>query len=214
MNRQQKAAKVEEVSALVAGAHTIIVAEYRGLDVGSVTKLRKQARSQGVQLRVLKNTLARRAVSGTAFAGLSDKLVGPLVYGFSADPVAAAKVLAAFAKDNDKLVLKGGAMPDFVMDEAGVKSLATMPSREELLARLMATMQAPIGQFVRTLNEVPRASSVRWQPSATPRSRSQPEPHPESEITRSQRIRSIAMSLSNTEILDAIAAKSVLECPN
>ncbi|MBS1162932.1 MAG: ribosomal protein [Burkholderiaceae bacterium] len=155
MNRQQKAAKVEEVSALVAGAHTIIVAEYRGLDVGSVTKLRKQARSQGVQLRVLKNTLARRAVSGTAFAGLSDKLVGPLVYGFSADPVAAAKVLAAFAKDNDKLVLKGGAMPDFVMDEAGVKSLATMPSREELLARLMATMQAPIGQFVRTLNEVP-----------------------------------------------------------
>ena len=155
MNRQQKAAKVEEVSALVAGAHTIIVAEYRGLDVGSVTKLRKQARSQGVQLRVLKNTLARRAVSGTAFAGLSDKLVGPLVYGFSADPVAAAKVLAAFAKDNDKLVLKGGAMPNFVMDGAGVKSLATMPSRDELLARLMATMQAPIGQFVRTLNEVP-----------------------------------------------------------
>ena len=155
MNRQQKAAKVEEVSALVAKAHTIVVAEYRGLDVGSVTKLRKQARGEGVQLRVLKNTLARRAFSGTAFAGLSDKLVGPLVYGFSADPVAAAKVLAAFAKDNDKLVLKGGAMPNFVMDEAGVKSLATMPSREELLARLMATMQAPIGQFVRTLNEVP-----------------------------------------------------------
>jgi large subunit ribosomal protein L10 len=155
MNRQQKAAKVEEVSALVAKAHTIVVAEYRGLDVGSVTKLRKQARGEGVQLRVLKNTLARRAVSGTPFAGLSDKLVGPLVYGFSADPVAAAKVLAAFAKDNDKLVLKGGAMPNFVMDGAGVKSLATMPSRDELLARLMATMQAPIGQFVRTLNEVP-----------------------------------------------------------
>lgn len=155
MNRQQKAAKVEEVSALVAKAHTIVVAEYRGLDVGSVTKLRKQARSEGVQLRVLKNTLARRAVTGTAFAGLSDKLVGPLVYGFSADPVAAAKVLAAFAKDNDKLVLKGGAMPNFVMDEAGVKALATMPSREELLAKLMATMQAPIAQFVRTLNEVP-----------------------------------------------------------
>jgi large subunit ribosomal protein L10 len=155
MNRQQKAAKVEEVSALVAQAHTIVLAEYRGLDVGSVTKLRKQARSEGVQLRVLKNTLARRAVIGTAFAGLSDKMFGPLVYGFSADPVAAAKVLAAFAKDNDKLVLKGGAMPNFVMDEAGVKSLATMPSREELLARLMATMQAPIGQFVRTLNEVP-----------------------------------------------------------
>lgn len=155
MNRQQKAAKVEEVSALVAKAHTIVVAEYRGLDVESVTKLRRQARTEGVQLRVLKNTLARRAVNGTAFAGLSDKLVGPLMYGFSADPVSAAKVLAGFAKDNDKLVLKAGAMPDFVMDEAGVKSLATMPSRDELLAKLMATMQAPIGQFVRTLNEVP-----------------------------------------------------------
>ena len=155
MNRQQKAAKVEEVSALVAKAHTIVLAEYRGLDVELVTKLRRQARGEGVQLRVLKNTLARRAVSGTAFAGLADQMVGPLVYGFSADPVAAAKVLAAFAKDNDKLVLKGGAMPNFVIDEAGVKSLATMPSRGELLAKLMATMQAPIGQLVRTLNEVP-----------------------------------------------------------
>jgi large subunit ribosomal protein L10 len=155
MNRQEKAAQIEEVSALVAKAQTIVVAEYRGLDVDSVTRLRKQARSQGVQLRVLKNTLARRAVTGTPFAGLADKLVGPLVYGFSADPVAAAKVLASFAKDNDKLVVKAGAMPNYVMDMAGVKALATMPSREELLAKLMATMQAPIGQFVRTLNEVP-----------------------------------------------------------
>ena len=155
MNRQDKAAQIEEVSALVAKAQTIVVAEYRGLDVDSVTRLRKQARGQGVQLRVLKNTLARRAVTGTPFAGLADKLVGPLVYGFSADPVAAAKVLASFAKDNDKLVVKAGAMPNYVMDMAGVKALATMPSREELLAKLMATMQAPIGQFVRTLNEVP-----------------------------------------------------------
>ena len=141
MNRQEKAAQIEEVSALVAKAQAIVVAEYRGLDVDSVTRLRKQARSQGVQLRVLKNTLARRAVTGTPFAGLADKLVGPLVYGFSADPVAAAKVLASFAKDNDKLVVKAGAMPNYVMDMAGVKALATM--------------QAPIGQFVRTLNEVP-----------------------------------------------------------
>jgi large subunit ribosomal protein L10 len=155
LNKQEKAAKVEEVSALVATAQTIVVAEYRGLDVDSATKLRRQARSQGVQLRVLKNTLARRAMSGTAFAGLSDKLVGPLVYGFSADPVAAAKVLSSFAKDNDKLVVKAGAMANFVMDEKGVKALATMPSRDELLAQLMATMQAPIAQFVRTLNEVP-----------------------------------------------------------
>ena len=155
LNRQEKAAKVEEVSALVASAQAIVVAEYRGLDVESVTKLRKNARSQGVHLRVRKNTLARRAVDGTPFSGLSDKLVGPLVYGFSADPVAAAKVLAGFAKDNEKLVVKAGAMPNYVMDVRGVTALATMPSREELLAKLMATMQAPIGQFVRTLNEVP-----------------------------------------------------------
>ena len=155
LNRQAKAAMIEEVSALVAKAESIIVAEYRGLDVDSVTRLRKEARSQGVQLRVLKNTLARRAVNDTPFSGLADKMVGPLVYGFSADPVAAAKVISAFAKDNDKLVVKAGAMPNVVMDDKGVKALASLPSREELLASLMATMQAPIGQFVRTLNEVP-----------------------------------------------------------
>jgi len=146
---------IEEVSALVADAKAIVVAEYRGLDVEAVTKLRRQARGQGVQLRVFKNTLARRAVTGTPFAGLADKLVGPLVYGMGSDPVAVAKVLSSFAKDNDKLVIKAGAMANFVMDEKGVKTLATMPSREELLAKLMATMQAPIAQFVRTLNEVP-----------------------------------------------------------
>ncbi len=155
LSRQDKATMIEEVTALVAVSKAIVVAEYRGLNVDAVTKLRKQARSQGVQLRVFKNTLARRAVTDTPFNGLSDKLVGPLVYGFGADPVAVAKVLSAFAKDNDKLVIKAGAMANFVMDEKGVKTLATMPSREELLAKLMATMQAPIGQFVRTLNEVP-----------------------------------------------------------
>jgi large subunit ribosomal protein L10 len=155
MNRQDKAAQIEEVSALVAQAQSIVVAEYRGLDVESVTRLRRSARGAGVQLRVLKNTLARRAVQGTPFAGLSDRMVGPLVYGFSTDPVAAAKVLCAFAKENDKLVVRAAAMPGQVMDDKGVKALATLPSREELLAKLMATMQAPIGQFVRTLNEVP-----------------------------------------------------------
>jgi large subunit ribosomal protein L10 len=155
LNRQEKAAVVEEVGAMVASAQSIVVAEYRGLDVEAATKLRREARSRGVQLRVLKNTLARRAVSGTPFAGLADKLVGPLVYGFSADPVAAAKVLSTFAKDNDKLVIKAGAMPNHVMDDQGVKALASLPGREELIAMLMATMQAPIGQFVRTLNEVP-----------------------------------------------------------
>src|ERR1700739_1495628 len=140
---------------MVARAKAIVVAEYRGLDVESVTRRRRQARGQGVQLRVLKNTLARRAVTGTPFAGLADHLVGPLVYGMGPDPGAVEKLLSSFAKDNDKLVLKAGAMADFVMDDKAVKALATMPSREELLAKLMATMQAPVAQLVRTLNEVP-----------------------------------------------------------
>jgi large subunit ribosomal protein L10 len=155
LSKQEKAVMIEEVSAMVAQAKAIVVAEYRGLDVDAVTRLRRQARGQGVQLRVLKNTLARRAVTGTPFAGLSDRLVGPLVYGMGPDPVAVAKVLSSFAKDNEKLVVKAGAMADFVMDDKAVKALATMPSREELLAKLMATMQAPAAQFVRTLNEVP-----------------------------------------------------------
>ena len=155
LSRQDKAVMIEEASALVAKAKAIIVAENLGLDVESVTQLRREARGQGVQLRVFKNTLARRAMTGTPFAVLSDKLVGPLFYGLGADPVSVAKVLSGFAKNNEKLVIKAGAMANFVMDEKAVKMLATMPSREELLAKLMATMQAPIGQFVRTLNEVP-----------------------------------------------------------
>ena len=114
-----------------------------------------QARKNGVYLRVLKNSLARRAVADSPFSGLADQMVGPLIYGISDDPVAAAKVISDFAKGNDKLVVTGGSLPNSVIDAAGVKALATMPSREELLAKLMGTMQAPVAQFMRTLNEVP-----------------------------------------------------------
>ena len=145
----------DDVSAEVAKAQAIIVAEYRGLEVGNMTNLRREARKAGVYLRVLKNTLARRAVEGTPFAGLAEHLVGPLVYGISPDPVATAKLLNDFAKTNDKLVIKAGAMPNAVISAKDVKALATMPSREELLSKLLGTMQAPIAQFVRTLNEVP-----------------------------------------------------------
>lgn len=155
LNRQEKAAVIEEITSQLSGAQSVVVAEYRGLSVESVTQLRKEARAAGVYLRVLKNTLARRAIAGTAFEGLSDKMVGPLIYGISSDPVAAAKVLVSFAKTNDKLVLTGGALPGQVMEAEGVKALATMPSRDELLAKLLGTMQAPIATFVRTLNEVP-----------------------------------------------------------
>jgi large subunit ribosomal protein L10 len=155
LNLEAKQAVVQEVSAKVATAQAIVLAEYRGLEVGNMTELRRQARRSGVYLRVLKNTLARRAVKDTPFAKLADQMVGPLVYGISSDPVATAKVMNEFAKGNDKFVIKAGAMPNAVISAKEVAALASMPSREELLAKLMGTMQAPSAQFVRTLNEVP-----------------------------------------------------------
>jgi large subunit ribosomal protein L10 len=155
LNRTEKAAVIEDISARISGAGSIVVAEYRGLEVEAITVLRKQAREQGVYLRVLKNTLARRAIAGTPFEPLTESLTGPLIYGISRDPVAPAKVLNDFAKGNDKLVLKAGALPNVRLNQADVQALATMPSREELLAKLLGTLQAPAAKFVRTLNEVP-----------------------------------------------------------
>lgn len=155
LNLDEKKAVVAEVSAEVAKAQGIFVAEYRGLEVGSMTELRAKARKSGVYLRVLKNTLARRAVAGTPFEKLAEQMVGPLVYGISSDPVATAKVLNEFAKANEKLVIKAGAMPNALISAKEVKALASMPSREQLVAQLLGTMQAPVAQFVRTLNEVP-----------------------------------------------------------
>jgi large subunit ribosomal protein L10 len=155
LSLEKKQAVVSEVAKQLGGAQAVIVAEYRGLDVGAVTDLRAKARKSGMYLRVLKNTLARRAVKGTPFEKLSDQMAGPLMYGIAQDPVAGAKVLAAFAKDNELFVIKGGAMANNLMSAKDVKTLATMPSREELLAKLLGTMQAPIATLVRTMNEVP-----------------------------------------------------------
>ena len=151
LNLNDKKAVVAEVSAQVANAETIAIAEYRGIEVGDLTVLRKKARESGVYLRVLKNTLVRRAVAGTPFAGLADQMVGPLIYSISADPVAAAKVLNDFAKTNDKLVLKAGSYAGQVLDKAGVQALASVPSREELLSKLLFVMQAPVSGFARAL---------------------------------------------------------------
>jgi large subunit ribosomal protein L10 len=148
LNLNDKKAIVAEVSAEVAKAQTLVVAEYRGIEVGDLTALRKKAREGGVYLRVLKNTLVRRAVVDTSFAGLADQMSGPLIYAFSADAVAAAKVLQDFAKSNDKLVLKAGCFSGKVLDKAGVQALASIPSREELLAKLLGVMQAPVSGFV------------------------------------------------------------------
>lgn len=149
LNIEDKKAVVVEVAAEVAKAETIVVAEYRGIQVASMTKLRAKAREQGVYLRVLKNTLARRAVAGTPFAGLADQMVGPLVYGISADPVAAAKVLFDFSKADDKIVIKAGSYDGKVLDAAGVSQLALIPSREELLSKLAYVMQAPVAGMAR-----------------------------------------------------------------
>ena len=155
LSLEQKQTVVSEIAGELAGAQAVIVAEYRGLNVGVLTDLRAKARKSGVYLRVLKNTLARRAVKDTPFAKLSDQMVGPLMYGIAKDPVGCAKVLADFAKVNEKFVIRGGAMPNTMMTAKEVKVLASMPSREELIAKLLGTMQAPVTKLVRTMNEVP-----------------------------------------------------------
>jgi len=151
LNLEQKQAVVAEVAKQVAGAQAIVMAENRGMPVADMTRLRAKARASGV----VKNTLVRRAVAETPFALLADKMVGPLAYGIGTDPVAVAKVLNDFAKGNEKFVITGGAMPGQVMSPKEIAALAALPSRQELIAKLLGTMQAPIAKFVRTLNEVP-----------------------------------------------------------
>lgn len=155
LNLDEKKAIVAEVSAHVAKAQAIIMAEYRGMEVSQMTQLRAKAREAGIYFRVVKNSLVRRAVKDTPYAALADHMVGPLAYGISSDPIAAAKVLHEFSRDNEKLVIKVGAMGEKIMLLEDVKALATLPSRDELLSKLLGTMQAPIAKFVRTLNEVP-----------------------------------------------------------
>ena len=151
LNRNEKAAVITDVSAQVARSQTLALAEYRGLTVEHLNKLRREARDKGVYLHVLKNTLARRAVAGTPFEVVSESMVGPLIYGFSEDAVAAAKVMADFAKGNDKLIVKGGAYAGKALNADGVKSLAAIPSKEVLLSQLLGLMQSPISRFARVL---------------------------------------------------------------
>jgi large subunit ribosomal protein L10 len=154
LNRSEKQAVIDEVNGLAAKAQTLVMAEYRGITVADMTKLRSSARSNGVSLSVLKNTLARRAVAGSAFDVVSDQMTGPLIYGFSVDAVAAAKVVADFAKTNDKLVIRGGAFAGKALDVNGVKQLASIPSKEVLLAQLLGLMQSPISRTARVLAAV------------------------------------------------------------
>lgn len=151
LNRSEKEAVISEVTGLAAKAQTLVIAEYRGITVADMTKLRTTARSNGVSLSVLKNTLARRAVAGSSFEVVSDQMTGPLIYSFSEDAVAAAKVVADFAKTNAKLVIRGGAFAGKALDVEGVKQLASIPSKEVLLAQLLGLMQSPISRIARVM---------------------------------------------------------------
>ncbi|MBI3899952.1 MAG: 50S ribosomal protein L10 [Gammaproteobacteria bacterium] len=155
LNIEQKKVVVAEVSEQFKGAQAALIAEYRGLTVAQMTELRKRARQSDIYVRVVKNTLARRAVEGSSFECMKDQFIGPLALAISKDPVAVAKVLSEFAKDNDKLKIRAGAMSGKLMSIAQVQALAKLPSREQLLATLAGTLQAPIVKFARTLNEVP-----------------------------------------------------------
>ena len=146
LNRSEKEAVIKEVTDLAAKAQTLVMAEYRGVTVADMTKLRTEARGNGVALSVLKNTLARRAVVGSSFEVAADQMTGPLIYGFSEDAVAAAKVVADFAKTNDKLVIRGGVYGGKALDANAVKQLASIPTKEVLLAQLCGLLKSPISR--------------------------------------------------------------------
>lgn len=146
LNRSEKEAVIKEVTDLAAKAQTLVMAEYRGITVADMTKLRTDARSKGVALSVLKNALARRAVAGSSFEVVGEQMTGPLIYGFSEDAVSAAKVVADFAKTNDKLVIRGGVYGGKALDADGVKQLASIPTKEVLLAQLCGLLMSPMSR--------------------------------------------------------------------
>ena len=161
LNLEDKKSIVAEVSAIAAGAHSAIAAEYRGLSVGEMTELRVKARNEGVYLRVVKNSLTKRAIEGTEFECMQDSLVGPLVMAFSQeDPGAAARLVKEFSKDHNKLIVKVIAIGGQVLPIEQLERLSKLPNRDQAIAILMAVMKAPIEKFVRTLNE-PHAQLVR-----------------------------------------------------
>jgi len=168
LNRNEKQTVVTDVAAQVARSQTLALAEYRGMTVAHLDVLRKQAREKGVYLHVLKNTLARRAVKGTPFEVASDAMVGPLIYGFSEDAVAAAKVVSDFAKTNDKLVIKAGAYAGKVLDAKGVQSLASIPSKEVLLSQLLGLMMSPVSRIARVLAALAEQRGAGAEAAAEP----------------------------------------------
>ncbi|MEW7980187.1 MAG: 50S ribosomal protein L10 [gamma proteobacterium symbiont of Phacoides pectinatus] len=156
LNLEQKKTVVAEVSEVASSAYSAVAAEYNGLSVEQMTQLRVKARESGVYLRVVKNTLARRAVEGTDFECMEDGLTGPLVLAFSQeDPGCAARVIKDFAKTNDKLVVKLVSIGGRMLDASELETLAKMPTYVQAISMLMAVMKAPVEKLARTVNEVP-----------------------------------------------------------
>lgn len=156
LTQAEKRAVVAEVAEVAATAHSAVAAEYRGLTVDKLTDLRVEARKTGVYVRVVKNSLARRAVEGTEFECMQESLSGPLMLAFSTeDPGSAARLFRDFAKDNDDFKVTLGAVGGETLDASEIGKLANLPTRDEAIAQLMSVMQAPVAKLVRTLNEVP-----------------------------------------------------------
>ncbi|RUO42797.1 50S ribosomal protein L10 [Aliidiomarina taiwanensis] len=147
---------VKETNEVASTALSVAVAEYRGMEVADMTVLRRQAREQGVYLKVIRNSLAKRALQGTKFEDMDPALVGPLVYGFSLEaPGAAARLFKDFAKENKSLQVKALSIGNGLMGPEKLDAVASLPTRDEALAKLLATFKAPVSKFVRTINEVP-----------------------------------------------------------
>jgi large subunit ribosomal protein L10 len=158
---EEKQAVVAEVAEVAKRAHSAVAAEYAGLTVTQMTELRRNAREAGVYMRVIKNTLARRAFEGTDFAVMSDGLTGPLIIAFSQeDPGSAARVVGNFAKSNEKLIVRSVAIGGQLLPASALAQVASLPTKQEALAMLCGVLKAPISKFVRTLNE-PHAKLVR-----------------------------------------------------
>jgi large subunit ribosomal protein L10 len=161
LNLEDKKALVQEVAQIAAESQSVVAAEYRGITVSQMTELRAKARAQGVYMRVIKNTLARRAVAGTSFEAIGPKLKGPLVLAFSKDdPGAAARVVKEFAKSNDKLVASLVSLGGQVLPGSELERVASLPTREQALSMFLGTLKAPIEKFVRTL-AAPHTKFVR-----------------------------------------------------
>ncbi len=160
MNRKSKQEIVDELHAAWSESDSAIVAQYSGLNVSAMGDLRGRLHHANVHLRIVKNTLARRAAKDTSFEAAEEFFTGPVAIAYGSDPVGMAKAISDFAKENKALEIKGGVLDGKVMDAAAIKALASLPSREELLAKMLGSMQSPISGFVRTLNEIP-ASFVR-----------------------------------------------------